>query len=95
MSTSLVMAISFVVELVLNLAQVLVFASIIVSWVGDAHNPLVQTIRKLTDPLYAPFQGINRKLNLPIDLSPIIVLLIITTLQKGILPAIKMSLLNP
>lgn len=95
MPPELIKPIFFMVELFFNLVQVLVFASIIVSWVGDTSNPIVQTIKKLTDPLYAPFQGINRKFDLPIDLSPLIVLLILTTIQRGILPAIKIALLQP
>ncbi len=96
MSTALINIIAFVLELGLNLAQVMVLAAVLISWVGaDPYNPLVQTIKKLTDPLFKPFQGLNAKLNLPIDLSPLIVLLIITTLQRGVLPAIKIALLQP
>jgi YggT family protein len=96
MSTALINIIAFLLELGLNLAQVMVLAAVLISWVGaDPYNPLVQTIKKLTDPLFKPFQGLNSKLNLPIDLSPLIVLLIITTLQRGVLPAIKIALLQP
>lgn len=92
----LVMAISFLIDLALNLAQVVVIASIIISWVGaDPYNPLVQTIKKLTDPLYKPFRGLNEKMNLPLDLSPMIVLLIITTIQRGLMPALKLALIQP
>ena len=96
MPTPLVMAISFILDLILNMAQVLVITSVIISWVGaDTYNPLVQTVRKLTEPLFRPFQALNRSLNLPIDLSPMIVLLVITTLQRGILPAVKMAMIQP
>lgn len=96
MPASLIMAISFVIELALNMAQVIVIASVIISWVGaDPYNPLVQTIQKLTEPMFRPFRGISEKMNLPIDLSPMIVLLLITTIQKGLLPAIKLALIQP
>lgn len=96
MPAPLIMTISFVLELILNMAQVIVITSVIISWVGaDPHNPLVQTIMKLTNPLFAPFRGLNEKLNLPIDLSPLIVLLIITTIQRGVLPALKMAMIQP
>lgn len=96
MPASVIMAVSFVLELLLNLAQVIVITAVIISWVGaDPYNPLVQTIKKLTDPLFAPFRGLSEKMNLPIDLSPLIVLLVITTIQRGILPAIKMALIQP
>jgi len=96
MPTALVMALSFIIELLLNMAQVVVIAAVLISWVGaDPYNPLVQTIKKLTDPLFAPFRGLSERMNLPIDLSPLIVLLIITTIQRGLLPALKMALIQP
>ena len=96
MPPAVVTAISFILELILNMAQMLVITSVIISWVGaDMYNPLVQTVRRLTEPMFRPFQALGRNLNLPIDLSPMIVLLIITTLQRGILPAIKMAMIQP
>lgn len=96
MPAPLIMMLSFVIELLLNMAQVLVIASVIISWVGaDPYNPLVQTIQKLTEPLFRPFRGLGQKMNLPIDLSPLIVLLIITTIQRGLLPALKMAVISP
>ncbi|MCX6126491.1 MAG: YggT family protein [Proteobacteria bacterium] len=96
MSAPLISIVSFIVELVLNLIYVLVITGVIISWVGaDPRNALVQTIKKLTDPLFAPFRGLNEKLNLPIDVAPLIVLLILTTIQKGILPALKMAIIQP
>ena len=96
MSSALIMTLSFIMDLVLNMAQVLVITSVIISWVGaDPYNPLVQTVKKLTEPMFRPFQSLGRNLNLPIDLSPMIVLLIITTLQRGLLPALKMAMIQP
>lgn len=96
MPASVIMILSFVIELALNMAQVVVIASVIISWVGaDPYNPLVQTIQKLTEPLFRPFRGLSQKMNLPIDLSPLIVLLLITTLQRGLLPALKMAMVSP
>jgi YggT family protein len=96
MSVAVIQMVSFVVELVLNLAQVIVIASVIISWVGaDPYNPLVQLIRNMTEPLYRPFRTLTQGFSGPIDLAPLIILLIITTLQRGILPQIKMLLLNP
>lgn len=96
MSDSVVQMISFVIELVLNLVQVIVIASVIISWVGaDPYNPIVQLIRNMTEPMYRPFRRLTQGFSGPIDLAPLIILLIITTLQRGILPHIKMMLLNP
>lgn len=87
---------SFVIELALNMTQVIVIASVIISWVGaDPYNPLVQLIRNITEPMYRPFRKLTQSFSGPIDLSPLIVLLIITTIQKGFLPYLKMMLLQP
>lgn len=96
MPDPIVQMLSFVIELALNMAQVIVIASVIISWVGaDPYNPIVQLIRNLTEPMYRPFRKLTQGFSGPIDLAPLIILLIITTLQRGILPHLKMLLLNP
>jgi len=96
MPDPIVQMLSFVIELALNMAQVIVIASVIISWVGaDPYNPIWQLIRNLTEPMYRPFRKLTQGFSGPIDLAPLIILLIITTLQRGILPHLKMLLLNP
>jgi YggT family protein len=96
MPNALVGMISFIIELILNMAQVIVIAAVIISWVGaDPYNPIVQLIRNLTEPMFRPFRRMTQSFSGPIDLAPLIVLLIITTIQKGILPYIKMMLIQP
>lgn len=96
MPNALVGMISFIIELALNMAQVIVIASVIISWVGaDPYNPIVQLIRNLTEPMFRPFRRMTQGISGPIDLAPLIVLLIITTIQKGILPYIKVLLIQP
>jgi YggT family protein len=88
--------ISFIIELVLNMAQVIVLASVIISWVGaDPYNPIVQLIRNITEPMYRPFRKLTQSFSGPIDLAPLIVLLIIATIQKGFLPYLKLMLIQP
>lgn len=96
MPNSLIGLISFVLELALNMAQVIVIASVIISWVGaDPYNALVQLIRNITEPIYRPFRKITQGFSGPIDLAPLIVLLIIATIQKGFLPYLKMMVIQP
>lgn len=96
MPPEIINMVSFVVDLGLNLLQVIIIASVIISWVGaDPYNPLVQLIRNMTEPLYRPFRKMTAGFSGPIDLAPLIILLIITTLQRGILPQLKIMLLNP
>ena len=96
MPNPLIGMLSFIIELALNMAQVIVIASVIISWVGaDQYNPIVQLIRNLTEPMYRPLRKMTQGFSGALDLSPLIVLLIITTIQKGILPYIKMMLIQP
>ena len=88
--------ISFIIELALNMIQLMVIASVIISWVGaDPYNAIVQLIRNITEPMYRPFRKLTQRFSGPIDLAPLIVLLIIATIQKGFLPYLKMMLINP
>ena len=96
MPNPLIGLLSFVLELALNMAQVIVIASVLISWVGaDPYNPLVQLIRNITEPMYRPFRKITQGFSGPIDLAPLIVLLIIATIQKGLLPYLKMMMIQP
>ena len=96
MPNSLIGLLSFVIELALNMAQVIVIASVLISWVGaDPYNALVQLIRNITEPMYRPFRKITQGFSGPIDLAPLIVLLIIATIQKGFLPYLKMMMIHP
>lgn len=80
-----------VIEVVLNLIQLLVIASIAISWVGaDPNNQIVRFIVASTEPLYKPFRKIARKIPGPIDWAPMFVILIIVFFHRGILPYLRM-----
>lgn len=73
-----------ILNIVLNMLQFIILASVVVSWVGaDPGNPIVQTINRLTEPLFAPFRKVTQKLNTPFDFSPLIVMLIIIFVQRA------------
>lgn len=71
------------------LANILIIASVIISWVGaDPRNQLVRLILQMTEPVYS---AIRRKIPTTygsMDLTPIIALLIILFIQNGIIPSI-------
>ena len=96
MPNALIGMISFFVDLFCNMAQVVVISSIIISWLGaDQYNPIVQLIRNITEPMYRPFRRMTQGFSGPIDLSPMIILFIITGIQRGVLPYLKIMMLNP
>jgi YggT family protein len=67
------------VSLIAQIANILILARVIVSWVGDNQfNPLIQQLYRLTDPLLKPFENIVPPSKIAgIDLSPIFALLAI------------------
>ena len=78
---------AFVLDLIFNLVQLLVIASIIVSWVNaDPYNPIVRTIRAVTEPLYRPLRRFTSRIPGPLDFAPLLLILIIVFLQKSLIP---------
>ena len=77
-----------VLAFALNMIKILVIASVIVSWVGDRSNQIVQTIYSITEPIFRPIRRYTERLNIPLDISPIVVFAIIIFLETAILPAI-------
>ncbi len=78
----------------------IIFASVIMSWlisfnVINTHNDVVRTIwqalETITEPLYRPIRRILPDFG-ALDLSPLVVLLAITIMQRAVLPQIMMSL---
>lgn len=72
-----------VLDVVLYMYMVIIFARAIISWVSpDPYNPIVRFLYSLTEPV---LYRVRRALPMPglgIDLSPIIVLLAIFFLQE-------------
>ncbi|WP_027370172.1 YggT family protein [Desulfovermiculus halophilus] len=88
---NLLHAIAYVLDTVLFLYFWVVIISAILSWVNpDPYNPIVRTIRSLTEPAFAmvrrwvPFTFVGG-----LDLSPIIVLLGIKFLQIFLVQSIN------
>ena len=78
---------AFLLDLIFNLVQLLVIASIIISWVNaDPYNPIVRTITSITAPLYRPLRRFTSRIPGPFDWAPLVVILIIVFLQKSLIP---------
>ncbi len=61
----------------------LIFARIIVSWGVGPHNRLLRFLIRVTEPLLGPFRRIIPPLGM-IDISPIIVLFMLSLLQRAV-----------
>ena len=84
---NLFIALSQVLDLVLNLILWLVIIRALISWVSpDPYNQIVQFLYRTTDPILEP---VRRRLPvMPIDLSPIIVWLGIVFLKNFLVASI-------
>ena len=92
MISSILYGLAHVVSIVLNLVTLLVIISVAMSWFqASPYNQYVQIVNRLTEPLYRPFRKWTRRFNSPIDLAPMIVMLIVVFLQKAV-PTYLMSL---
>lgn len=79
-----------VVDLVLNIVQLLIFASIVLSWINvDNSNPVVSMIRSTTEPMYTYMRRWTSRIPGPLDWAPLSIILIIIVLQKYIRMALQ------
>jgi YggT family protein len=84
--------IAMVVDIILNMMQLLIVASIIISWVGaDPNNQIVTAIRTMTEPMFRPIRKLTKSFPGPIDWAPMILMLIIVFLQVGVVPYIRLA----
>lgn len=82
--------IASVLELLLNIVQLVIIAHIVISWLNaPAHNPIVQMVNAVVEPLLKPFRKISQKLPGPIDWAPMIVILIIIFLNASLVRYLK------
>ena len=80
-----------VIDIVLNMVQLLILASVLMSWVGaDANNQIVRMVQNLTEPLFRPIRRLTKNLPGPIDWAPMVLLLLIVFASYGIVPYIRM-----
>ncbi len=86
----LIQGLIFVLEIILQMAMYLIFASVVISWVSaDPSNPLVSMINSATEPLYRPLRKLSRNFPGPIDWAPMIAMLVIIFAMKGIVPFLR------
>jgi YggT family protein len=71
-----------VISMFANMIQLLVIASVIVSWVGDRSHPIVQMIYNITEPMYRPIRRLTSRIPGPFDWAPMVVLAIVILVQK-------------
>jgi YggT family protein len=82
-------AVATIIDYVLWLYMWVIIARALISWVNpDPWNPIVQFLNRVTEPVLAPIRrwvGVR----MGMDLSPIVVILIITFLQIAVVDSLK------
>lgn len=84
MDAAFASSLAAIIGFILNIVQLLVIASVIVSWVGDPSNSIVQMISSVTEPMYRPIRKLTRNIPGPIDWAPMGVLLIVIAIERGV-----------
>jgi YggT family protein len=83
-----IIALANILDLALTIYSFIIIIGAVLSWVNpDPYNPIVRFIYGITEPLLRPIRKLL-KLRLPIDLSPLILLLIIYFLQKFLIQSL-------
>ncbi len=77
-----------VLNMFFNMLQLLILASVIVSWVGDRSNVVVQMIFNITEPIYRPIRRFTARIPGPFDWAPMILLAIIIFLERFLVQAL-------
>jgi YggT family protein len=87
---SILYALGKVILVALNMLQILIFASVLIGWVGgDPNNQMVQMVRAITEPLYRPFRKLTRNIPGPLDWAPLLLILVIIFVQSVIQHALR------
>lgn len=82
MGAALLDGLAAVVSMFAQMIQLLVIASVIVSWVGDRSHPIVQMIYNITEPMYRPLRRLTSRIPGPFDWAPMVLLAIVILIQK-------------
>ncbi|NLN38309.1 MAG: YggT family protein [Smithella sp.] len=80
---NLIIAIAKVIDIILTVYLWIIIARAVISWVNaDPYNKIVVFLYRVTEPVLAPIRRMIPRHSLPIDFSPLIVLLVIFFLQQ-------------
>ena len=80
--SNFIIAFARVIEIALTVYMWIIVIRSVISWVNpDPYNKIVIFLYRVTEPVLRPIRRMIPRHNLPIDFSPLIVLLIILFLQ--------------
>lgn len=88
-----------IISILLNLIWWIIIIQIILSWLvafnvintsNQFVEQMVETLRRITEPVYAPIRKIMPDFGM-LDLAPMIVLLVVIILQGSVVPRLYMQ----
>jgi YggT family protein len=86
---NLVLAIARILDIVLSLYMWVVIIAALLSWVSpDPYNPIVRFLHSVTEPVLRPIRRLIGFRLGPIDISPMIVILVIIFIQKFLITSL-------
>ncbi len=82
-------AIANIADFILTVYKWIIIIAAVVSWVNpDPYNPIVRILYRATEPVLRPVRNIIGARLGPIDISPLIVILVIIFIQMFIIKSI-------
>ena len=77
------------ISLLLSLYTWVIIAGALISWVNpDPYNPIVQILRRVTEPVLRPIRNVLARYQAGLDFSPLAAILIIQFIQRVVLPSL-------
>ena len=87
---NLIVAVAEVVDIILSLYKWIIIIAALISWVSpDPYNPIVRFLYAVTEPALRPIRRIIGHRLGPVDISPIIVILVIIFIQMFLIGSLK------
>ncbi|MDO8746503.1 MAG: YggT family protein [Thermodesulfovibrionales bacterium] len=78
----LIIAVAKILDMVLEVYKWVVIIAALISWVNpDPYNPIVRFLHTVTEPVFRPIRSLIGYRLGPIDISPLIVILVIIFTQ--------------
>lgn len=73
----------------LDIYTMIFVAAALISWVSpDPYNPIVQLLRRVTEPVLRPIRRVLSRYQTGLDFSPLVAILMIQFVQRVILPSL-------
>jgi YggT family protein len=77
------------ISLLLGLYTWVIIAAALISWVSpNPYNPVVQLLRRATEPVLRPIRKVLSRYQAGLDFSPLVAILIIQFIQRVVLPSL-------